>query len=130
MADSRDVWATVTIPVALVEEAVTANQRLHWAEKGERTAALRKKSKTLHRDVDPMRSARLVVTVRWPDHRRRDVANLAPTVKALVDGAVDAGVLPDDDDNHLVGPDMRVLPRTSGTAGVVILAMQWLGPRR
>lgn len=127
MADSRDVWATVTVPVALVEEAVTANQRLHWSERGKRTAALRRKSKILHRGVDPMRTAALVVTVQWPDRRRRDVANLAPTIKALVDGAVDCGVLPDDDDSHLVGPDMRTSPHTSGSAGVAVLAMHWHG---
>ncbi|ROP45933.1 hypothetical protein [Pseudokineococcus lusitanus] len=41
---------------------------------------------------------------------RRDPANSAPTVKALVDGLVDAGrgLLPDDDDRHLLGPDLRL----------------------
>ena len=31
-----------------------------------------------------------------------------PTLKALVDGLVDAGLLPDDDARHLQGPDMRL----------------------
>ena len=44
-----------------------------------------------------------------PDRRRRDPANLYPSFKAAIDGAlVDAGVLPDDDAKHLVGPDMRL----------------------
>jgi hypothetical protein len=52
--------------------------------------------------------ARIVITVRFPDLRRRDVSNLYPYVaKPLVDGLVDARVLPDDDDLHLVGPDLR-----------------------
>lgn len=52
--------------------------------------------------------ARLVVTVSLPDRRRRDLHNFTPTIKALVDGLVDAGVLPDDDALHLSGPDWRL----------------------
>ena len=52
--------------------------------------------------------AHIVVTVRFPDKRRRDVSNLYPYVaKPLVDGLVDARVLPDDDDLHVIGPDLR-----------------------
>lgn len=51
---------------------------------------------------------RIVVTVRFPDLRRRDVSNLYPYVaKPIVDGLVDARVIPDDDDLHVVGPDLR-----------------------
>lgn len=35
-------------------------------------------------------------------------------LKALVDGLVDAGLLPDDDARHLQGPDMRLDPRHAG----------------
>ena len=55
--------------------------------------------------------ARLVAWVRFPDGRRRDLHNYMPTLKALVDGLVDAGLLPDDDSRHLQGPDMRLDPR-------------------
>lgn len=54
--------------------------------------------------------ARLVAWVRFPDGRRRDIHNYMPTLKALVDGLVDAGLLPDDDARHLQGPDMRLDP--------------------
>lgn len=51
---------------------------------------------------------RIVVHVRFPDNRRRDVANLHPYVaKPLVDGLVDARVISDDDDLHVTGPDLR-----------------------
>jgi len=51
---------------------------------------------------------RIVVTVRFPDLRRRDVSNLYPYVaKPLVDGLVDARVIADDDDRHVIGPDLR-----------------------
>lgn len=41
----------------------------------------------------------------WPGHF--DPGNWYPTAKACVDGLVDAGVLPDDDHERLLGPDMR-----------------------
>jgi hypothetical protein len=44
----------------------------------------------------------------FPDHRRRDPANWAPTAKAVIDGLVDAKVFTDDDHKHLIGPDMRI----------------------
>jgi crossover junction endodeoxyribonuclease RusA len=49
------------------------------------------------------------------DNRRADAANRYPTVKAVVDGLVDAGVLDDDSDKFVTGVMMRagarVLPR-------------------
>nr|DAF53066.1 MAG TPA: crossover junction endodeoxyribonuclease [Siphoviridae sp. ctJyX12] len=50
---------------------------------------------------------RIVAWLRFPDSRRRDPHNYMPTLKAMVDGFVDAGVLPDDDRRHLQGPDLR-----------------------
>jgi hypothetical protein len=38
---------------------------------------------------------------------RYDPNNLWPTIKAIVDGIVDAGLLHDDDHVHVIGPDMR-----------------------
>ena len=80
-------------------QMLTANQRLHWRARAARTATLRNLGVT---------RAHCTVTVTFPDRRRRDVANWAPTVKALVDGCVQAGLLPDDDTAHLIGPDLRV----------------------
>lgn len=52
--------------------------------------------------------ARIVITFRFPDRRRRDIHNYtAFVVKPIIDGMIDAKVLPDDDDTHLVGPDLR-----------------------
>lgn len=50
---------------------------------------------------------RITATVHIADKRRREVSNLFPTLKACVDGFVDAGVLADDSDAHVVGPDAR-----------------------
>ena len=96
---------------------LTSNQRLHWAVKARRTGILRhyaEREASAHCNRNkwaPLYGSkvRCVVTVAWPDRRRRDVGNLAPTVKAAIDGITSAGsILPDDSDAYLVGPDLRV----------------------
>lgn len=52
--------------------------------------------------------AHIIAELRFTDRRRRDVGNYYPTIKACVDGLVDYGLLDDDSDNYLVGPDLRV----------------------
>lgn len=70
--------------------------------------------------------ARLVAWVRFPDGRRRDLHNYMPTLKALVDGLVDAGLLPDDDARHLQGPDMRLDSRhTSRRMGIPMCSIRF-----
>lgn len=86
-------------------QLLTANQRLHYQPRRERTAYWRTRAAALV--VPRFATARIVVTFAFPDRRRRDVANLYPTAKAIVDGLVDAGLLPDDNDQHLTGPDLR-----------------------
>ena len=86
---------------------LTSNQRLHWAKHGERTAYWRGLGNTAGVRVEPMERARIVVHLRFPNNITRDVGNWYPTAKGLVDGMVDAGVLPNDDDAHLEGPDLR-----------------------
>lgn len=121
---------TVTIPIDLKAEALSANGRVHWAVRKARTKALREKSKLLTRaaGIPPMSRAHLTVTIAWPDRRRRDAANLSPTIKACIDGAIDARVLSDDSDMYLVGPDLRVAPGTSRSSdrpGVAWLTFAW-----
>ena len=129
---------TVTIPVDLKAEALSANGREHWSVRKARTKALRDKARmlTCAAHIPLMNRAHLTVTVTWPDRRRRDVANLSPTIKALIDGMVsDALLLPDDDDAHLIGPDLRVaqhvsidhrlLVSTTGKPGLALLRFDW-----
>jgi hypothetical protein len=95
---------------------VSGNRRIHHYVRAEVCAMWRKLAHDTavaaygHADVGETwhQRARIVVTVRFPDLRRRDVSNLYPYVaKPIVDGLIDARVLPDDDDHHLIGPDMR-----------------------
>ncbi|AMU78478.1 hypothetical protein SEA_SKINNYPETE_48 [Mycobacterium phage SkinnyPete] len=84
---------------------LTANQRMHWAAKAKTTREVRAAAAVIARNLP--RADRLVVTLHYQpsQNRRRDRHNLWPTVKALVDGLVDAGVVPDDDTEHVSTPE-------------------------
>lgn len=93
---------------------LTSNARGHWAKRSGTIRNLRTLGRAeAVRQLQGLRldRARIEMWLTFPDHRRRDVGNLAPTAKALVDGLVDAGLLPDDDWRHLVGPDLRINAR-------------------
>ena len=89
---------------------LTANGRYHWAERHNRTRWLRRLSAASAcavRVPKGLPRARVEVYVHGRTRRRVDPANAYPTVKALIDGLIDYGMLPDDDADHLIGPDMR-----------------------
>ncbi|WP_165375389.1 hypothetical protein [Sanguibacter massiliensis] len=106
---------TVTMTVG-AQNLLTANQRLHHMRRPaivklpRRAAAAAAAPQTAPR----LDRAHITVHAAWPDRRRRDVHNLYVTVKACIDGLIDYGLLPDDDDRHLTGPDLRVDPDLSG----------------
>lgn len=63
-----------------------------------------------------------------PDNRRRDASNIAPTLKALIDGVTDTGILADDCDGLIEGPwPRRVYP--NGPAALA-LVFEVVGPER
>lgn len=110
---------TISLDV-FAHEILTANQRLHWAEKARRTRVIRQRARYAKRGPEhyvPMGRARCVAYVTYRDRRRRDSANVAPTLKACIDGVVDSGLLPDDDNDHLIGPDIRVTEPNPGQRG-------------
>lgn len=74
------------------------NQRLHWAAKHKLTQSLRSTAYILAKGAGIPLMGRVKVTLVWdvPDNRRRDEDNPVPTLKALCDGLVDAGVVVDD----------------------------------
>ena len=118
---------TLTIPAPAIW--LNANQRTDlrrqtpdrraWRDAG-RVYAMQAKLPNLQR-------AHILAELRFADARRRDVHNLYPTVKALVDGLVDFGLLPDDSHEYLIGPDLRYGPRVAkrpvGVSGEVVLTI-------
>lgn len=52
--------------------------------------------------------AHIICTIHKTNNRAYDVHNLYGTAKAAIDGLVsDYGLLPDDNNDYLTGPDMR-----------------------
>jgi len=80
---------------------ITHNMRLHWAQRAERTRWLRQVAKLKARHLAPLQEASIHAMIHSPTARGGDIDGPAPTIKALIDGIVDAGVLPDDSPKHL-----------------------------
>ena len=100
---------------------LSANTRHHWAVNREVARTWRHLAATTARaaGIPPMGRARIVVTFHKATANRYDPGNLAPVSKAIVDGLVDAGVLPDDSHEYVVGPDHRAGAKTT-TPHVVV----------
>ena len=106
VANDQHRQLTLDIPSALW---LTSNQRLHWAAKAKRTRAIRHLAAVRARNERIRRFTVVHVTayIGYPTNAKADPANAYPSVKAAIDGLVDAGVLAEDDDKHVLGPDMR-----------------------
>lgn len=120
----------VSMVIDLVHEGMNANDRHDRRTRAYRTRLLRGKSAALHKMARAVvlwnaERAHLVIRITWPTHIKRDAHNLMPTFKALIDGAVDAGVLPDDSDEYLTGPDLRVEHALSGIYGAARITFEW-----
>lgn len=102
---------TFTIPADLW---LSANQRMHWAPKSHRTKRLRFMAYATARSelIANLGTTHVVAFIGYPRNGKADPANAAPTVKALIDGMVDAGVWPDDDSTHVLGPTYMRDPKT------------------
>jgi hypothetical protein len=75
---------------------LTANQRLHWREKADRTSGVRAASRYLARRIPELGRCEVSLTWYVTDRRRRDADNVVPTFKAMCDGLIDAGIVVDD----------------------------------
>jgi len=108
---------TYTITVPKIGKYMSANDRPNRWAKAAQTKTWReaaffaiRKQECIEGDAPRLGLdglVRITATVHITDKRRREVSNLFPTFKACIDGFVDAGVLADDSDAHVVGPDPR-----------------------
>jgi crossover junction endodeoxyribonuclease RusA len=99
---------------------LTSNMRLHWAAKASRTKAIRDMAWVMckHPKRPHLPAATCDVTVKWGDKRRRDAESIVPTVKAAIDGCVDAELLTDDSDRYLKKVSYSNAEETHDTPGV------------
>lgn len=89
----------VNIPLPYETPPLSANQRLHWRRRADITAQVRSDAHTLVRVAGaPRNCVHVAVSLHYAPARngRRDADNLVPTLKALCDGLVDYGLVPDD----------------------------------
>ena len=116
MSDDSRTGRHYTLPIDIPRTCWwSANDRLHWRARATRTKRLRETAAIAWQQAGhpTFTRAHITATVHYPGDYRADPANIISTViKAIVDGVVDAGALPDDDHAHLIGPDARRGPKT------------------
>lgn len=97
---------------------MNANDRMHPARRAGFIKVIRQAAWAMarHHKIPALQRAHVFYVVH-PDikERRRDPGNWSPSAKAAVDGLVDAGVLPDDNHERLLGPDPRIGPPVKGS---------------
>ena len=89
---------------------LSMNERTHWAPRAEKTRQWRTLARftaAQHKLPTGLDSVNIMVHVHRTDNRSYDAHNYLPTAKAVVDGLVDYGLIDDDDNSRLTGPDMR-----------------------
>lgn len=83
-----------------LQDALSLNDSEHHMERGKRVKQLRDEAMLMAKIAGiprkEMRKIRVTLTYTPPNKIRRDADNLVPTLKAICDGLVDAGIVPDD----------------------------------
>lgn len=108
-------------------QRLSLNGRYHHMVRAEATRAWRTTAALAahqHRGADLGPST---VTITWPvrDRRRRDRLNLTPTIKAIIDGLVDAGVWSDDHaDLVTFGPERFEVVGVGWRAAPIIVGIE------
>jgi crossover junction endodeoxyribonuclease RusA len=111
--------------VPKADEWINSNMRLHRMVKANRVKAWREAAQAAAPiGVTFDQPVRIEAHIYKPRRGRYDPNNLAGTTKACVDGFVSAGLLKDDDWNHVIGPDHR--HGGIGPAGIIFLFTQLL----
>lgn len=86
------------------------NHRTHWAVKAKLTKQWRNaayvaaRAANLPKGIDRVR---IIAYIHKTTNREYDAHNLTSTAKAAVDGLVDYGLVADDRNRYVIGPDMR-----------------------
>ena len=91
---------------------MTMNDRDHWRAKANKVRTWRTHTHLVAGHLEMSPSA-LTFVFEVYDRRRRDPHNYYPTIKAIVDGLVDAGCWPDDTPGYVSTsePTFTVVPR-------------------
>ena len=86
---------------------LNANQRMHWRQRAEITRHVRNAARLAFGTFPIVTKVRVVMIWIVTTGHRRDADNTVPTLKAICDGLVDAGIVPDDTPEYME----KVMPR-------------------
>lgn len=106
---------------------LSANQRLHWAKQARIVRDVREASAAVAAAAGLPRGLERVevwLEVTPRDRRRRDPSNYMPTQKAMIDGLVDYGLVPDDCPPYVFERVPVLLPPDSRRPRVVLVVKQ------
>lgn len=114
----------IDVPFHDGKPPLSHNQRLHWREKAQRTRNIRDHVSWRVKAAKLPQQRRITVQLHYApqDNRRRDAPNLTATSKPAIDGLVDAGLVPDDNDAY-VTELMPVIHPADGCARRLWLAI-------
>lgn len=93
-----------TIELPYSKPPLTLNQRMHWAPKARWIKQLRSDARLLATNSKlPQHLDQVGIVLHWQAtvRRQRDTDNPTPTLKALIDGLRDYGLVIDDDAEHV-----------------------------
>lgn len=114
----------IALSIPKATDWVSSNHRLHWRLKAERMKTWRDAGHIWARKAKlrSLAPSRVVAELVLLAHRRAriDPANYQDTVKAVIDGLVDAGVWPDDSSAWVTGPDMRLGAAADGPEFLIL----------
>ena len=97
----------ITLEIPKLADWLNLNQQLHWAPRNKRAQAWRNGAHIYarkHRLPKNLQHVRIDAYVWKSSKRTYDPHNLMATLKPVVDGLVDYGLIPDDNTLHLDGP--------------------------
>lgn len=103
---------------------LTMNQRIHWRTRAKLTKDIRQATALLARRIPDLGRCEVGLTWFVTDRRVRDADNLVPTLKAMCDGLVDAGVARDDRPEFMVKrmPEIVLVPKTESAHMALTIA--------
>jgi len=105
---------------------LTANQRMHWRKKAEITKTVRAVTALKAARIPALGKCRVTLTWVVTTKRRRDADNIVPTLKAMCDGLVDAGIVADDTPD-LMEKVMPVIVYEKGGTARMELRVEMIG---
>lgn len=127
-ADGERTTLTVALPPGLDLLNANRTRHMHWSVERRIARDIRTAAMVIARNqrIPRLDRAHVVYVVHpTPQTRKRDPGNWAPSAKAAVDGLVDAGVFPDDNSDHVLGPDPRLGEPVKG--GQLVLHITLIG---